>query len=527
MAFLTPRTISQAYLILIFLASILSSAPPYSVVTLVLLALWLYSFYKPPRAELILTLTVTTLILTPLALRSLAGPFFSAFLIIPIIPLLDQSFRMNAHNQSLTYSKAGRKATTILKAFAATLSIIFVSSIILQNYMLTLTSTILITYLASVLLYILRTIPKMPLEESKTWRRILVGDTAYVPLTLKSKAKPPLQVFLEAPQQWIRSQPSAFAVETSAEANVSLTFTPPLAGPSRLQLHALAVDPWGLTQTNQTLEPVELHIIPKARYAEWLAKKYLEQTASGTALVATISPLRTLKTARLGVEYSSSHLYQPGDRLKNVDWKHTFKLQQLVIKEYLNTQGQSAIIATNLNAKDAGEADELAYNLITSALTLTTEALPTALAAYNQKDIIETTNAINPLETLKKALRLTKNITLVAPLQRTLDPPDIKRLRRNISELEKAPTKPAEKLAEILKLEYQILQETAKEHPAGRAITKAAEGTPAPAVITVVSPLSHDADALAVTLEKLERKGYSIVIVKSKTKPSKSPPQTR
>jgi uncharacterized protein (DUF58 family) len=522
MVFLAPKTISEAYLVLIFLVAILSSVPPYSIVALVLLALWLYSFYKPPRAELTLTLTVATLVLTPLALQSLAGPFFSAFLITPIIPLLNESLKMNALNQSLSYSKAGRKATTILKALAATLSTILVSSLILVNYMLMLTSIILIGYLASVLLYILRAIPKLALEESKTRRRVLVGDAAEAPLTLKSKAKTPLQVFLRAPQQWIHLQPSTFAMETHAEANVNLTFTPPLAGPSKLQLHALTVDPWGLTQTNQILEPVELHIIPKARYAEWLAKKYLEPTGSGTAPIGVTSPLKMLKTAKLGVEYSSSRLYQPGDRLKDVDWKHTFKLQQLVIKEYLNAQGQSAIIATNLTAKDPEEADELAYNLITSALTLAAEAVPTALAAYNQKDVIETTNAMNPRETLKKALKLTQNITIVKPLQRTLEPQNIKRLRRNINQLEQATTRPAQKLAEILKLEYQILQETAKEHPAGRALTKAAEGTPAPAVITIVSPLNNDADALAVTLEKLERKGYSTVIVKSKTRPSAS-----
>ena len=207
--------------------------------------------------------------------------------------------------------------------------------------------------------------------------------------------------------------------------------------------------------------------------------------------------------------------------MKDVDWKHTFKLQQLVIKEYLNAQGQSAIVATNLTAKDPEEVDELAYDLITSALTLATEAVPTALAAYNQKEVIETTNAINPREMLKKALKLTQNITIVEPLERTLEPQNIKRLRRNISQLEQTTAKPAQKLAEILKLEYQILQETAKKHPAGQALTKAAEGTPAPAVITIVSTFSHDADALAVTLEKLERKGYSTVIIESKTKPAK------
>ena len=521
MVSLTPKRIFEAYLILLFLAAILGSPPPYSIVSMVLLALWLYSFYKPLRAELALTSTVATLILTPLALQSVAGPFFAAFLIVPTMPLLDEILRMNALNQSFIYSKAGRKATTILKTLAVTLSTLLVSSLILLNYMLMLTCIILISYLASVLLYILRVIPKLALEESKTWRRVLVGDVAEVPLALKSKANTLLQVFLRAPQQWIHLQPSRFAMETHAEANVNLAFKPPLAGPSKLQLHALVVDPWGLTQTNQILEPVELHIIPKARYAEWLAKKYLKPTASGAAPVATTSPLKMLKTARLGVEYSNSRLYQPGDRLKDVDWKHTFKLQQLVIKEYLNAQGQSAIMATNLTAKDPEEADELAYDLITSALTLATEAVPTALAAYNQKEVIETTNAINPREMLKKALKLTQNITIVEPLERTLEPQNIKRLRRNISQLEQTTAKPAQKLAEILKLEYQILQETAKEHPAGQALTKAAEGTPAPAVITIVSTFSHDADALAVTLEKLERKGYSTVIIESKTKPAK------
>jgi uncharacterized protein (DUF58 family) len=525
MRYLTPKTISEAYLFLIFIAAILSSPPPYSITALILLASWIYSIYKPPRVDLALTLTFSTLILTPLALESLTGQLFSAFFIIPAIPLLDQSLREYALTQSFSYSKGGRKATTTLKALATTLSLVFVSSLILLSGTLMLVSIILIGYLILVLSNSFYTIPKSPLEESKTWRRVVVGETVEAPLTLKGKAKTRLQVLLEAPPQWVHLQPSRFAVETHGEVKIGLTFTPPLAGPSKLQLHALTVDPWGLTQTNQTLEPVELHIIPRARYAEWLAKKYLEQTASGTAPIATASPLKMLRTARRGIEYYSSRLYQLGDRLKDVDWKHTFKLQELVIKEYLSTQGQSAIIATNLTAKDPEEADGLAYNLITSALTLAEEAVPTALAAYNQKDVIATTNAINPRETLKKALKLTRNITLLEPQQKTLEPPDIKRLRRNINQLEQVKTRPAEKLAEILKLEYEVLQETAKEHPAGQALTKAAEGTHAPAVITVVSPFSHDADALAVTLERLKRKGYGTVIVRSKAKPPKSASQ--
>jgi uncharacterized protein (DUF58 family) len=523
---LNPKTISEEYLFLIFVAAILSSPPLYSTTTLILLALWIYSLHKPLNSGLTLTLTLSTLILTPLTLESLTGQLFSAFFTIPAIPLLDQSLRENALNQSFSFSKDGRKATITLKALATTLSLLFASSLILLSSTLMLTSIILIGYLILVLSNSFYTTPKSPLEESKTWRRVVVGETAEAPLTLKSKAKTRLQVLLEPPPRWVHIQPSRFAIETRGQVKISLKVTPTLAGPSKLQLHALTVDSRGLTQTNQTLEPVELRIVPRARYAEWLAKKYLEQTAAGTAPIAVTSPLKMLRTAKLGIEYYSSRLYQPGDRLKDVDWKHTVKLQELVIKEYLSTQGQSAIIAANLTAKDPEEADGLAYNLITSSLTLAKEAVPTALAAYNQKDVIATTKAINPRETLKKALKLTQNITLLEPKQKTLEPPDVKRLRRNINQLEQVKTKPAQKLAGILKLEYEVIQETAKKHPAGQALTKAAGGTNAPAVITVVSPFSHDADALAVTLEKLKRKGYRTVIVKSKTKP-KSASQTR
>ena len=510
---LAPKTIAKAYLMLVLLAAILVSPLSYSLIALILLILQIYSVYKPLRVELSLALLVCTFILTPLALEPSAGKLFSAFLMIPTLPLLDQSLRENALNQFFIHSKGGRKATTVLKALVTTLLLVFMLSIVLLNQMLMLTSILLIGYLAVVLAYIFSKVPKMPLEESKTWSRVVVGDTVKTHVTVKGRAGMPLHVSLETPRSWVHVEPSRLVMATGGEAEVSLGITPPLAGPSKLELQALAIDSWGLTQTSQTLEPVDLDIIPRARYAEWLARKYLEETAPGTTPAVAIPPLRVVRAAKRGVEYYGSRMYQHGDRLKDVDWKHTFKLRELIVKEFAGAHGQQAMIVANLAAKDVEEADKLVYNLVMSALTLAREAVPTALAAYNHEEVLATIPPTNPREMLKKALRLTQSITLVEPLKKTLQSPEVQRLRRCIGQLEQVKTEPAQKLAGILRLEYETIQEAAKDHPASQALGKTAESTPPPAVITVVSPWSHDADALAITLEKLRGRGYNTVLV--------------
>ncbi|GAI55674.1 unnamed protein product, partial [marine sediment metagenome] len=188
---------------------------------------------------------------------------------------------------------------------------------------------------------------------------------------------------------------------------------------------------WGFTQVNQAIEPVELHVIPRARYAEWLALRYLEQTGAGAG--ATTLPPKAILIPKRGVEYFDSRSYQPGDPLRDIDWKHTLKLNQLIIKEYIEAGEQRAIIAVNLSVTDAEEADKLAFNLITTALTLAQETIPTALAVYNHQKVILTTAVIDPRETLKQTLSLVKDITSVEFTHRFLQPSDIGKLRRNIT----------------------------------------------------------------------------------------------
>jgi len=505
------KTISRIYLILALLVAALISPLPHSLVAVLLLMPQLYSIFRPLQAGVKLALTFLALFLLPLTLEPVVGELPAVLLMVPGIPLLDSVLKENAMLRSVPGLGRVGRASTVLRILVIALLLVLFGSFIPEDRTLTWTSIVLIAYLAGVVAYILWRIPKAPLEESRTWLRIIAGDTGRIPLTLRRKRRMPLHLLLETPYPWIRLTPSQMKLGED-EAIVSMTITPPLAGPSLLQLRASVVDPWGLTQTYQMLEPVELYVIPRARYAAWLAKKYLEQVTSGAAYTAVSFPLlKRPRGIRWGVEYHSSRPYLAGDRLKDIDWKHSVKLQQLITKEHLEGPGQAAMIAANLDAEDPEQADILAYNIITSALTLAREAIPTALAVYDHKEVVAVTAAENPRQALVRTLKLAQGITLHQPGERFLGPPDLRRLRRTITQLEGAEAEPAQKLITILRTEYEALQQVARYHPATRALIEATDRTPPPALVVVISLSTDDIEALAVTLERLKKRGYDTV----------------
>ena len=514
MVVVTVKTVAKAYFVTVLLLAILVSPLPQLGVALILLVIQLGSTYRPPKASLDLALVVGSLVFAPLAFSALAGGLYSVLLVIPALLLLDQNLKDNASSQLLVFTKAGRSVTGVLKALGSGLLLVFAASVIVWNITLMLTVAVLAVYLVVVLGCVLRKVPKMPFEESKTWIRTVVGDTASNLAHIKAKSGMPIFASLSSAESWVHVNSSEFVLPARGETDVDLRFVSPLAGPSKLRLQASAVDLRGLIQIDQILEPVELHIIPRAKYAQWLAKKYLERTASGTSMAAFVAADRSNKAVRRGVEYYGSRQYQPGDRWKDIDWKHTYLLGTLIVKEFAGSQGQTAILVADLTAKNAEEADKIAYDFVMSALTFATESLPTALAVYNNEEVLAAIQPMNPREALKKTLQLTEKITIVEPSEKVLQTAEMRRLRRSIGQLELIKSDSTQKLVDVLRFEYEANQKAAINHPAGRALAKIVEGTPPPATITVVSSsLSINYDALSVTLERLKEKGYNVVHV--------------
>ena len=511
MTSLTAGTIARAYLVVVLVLSVLVSSPLQLGIALCLLAVQLYSAYKPPKANLNLVLVVSSLVFAPLALEALAG-LYAVLLVVPAMFLLDWSLKDFALTQAFSFSRAGRSASTVLKTLGAGLLLVFVVSVVVWNVTVMLTTVVLMGYLAVVLARVFRGVPKMSLAEEKTWRRIVVGDLETVKFSVKGKANMPMLVSLQSADSWVHVEPPYFMLPVKKETEATIRFTPPLAGPSKIQIQASYVDSRGLVQTGQVLEPVDLHIIPRARYAQWLANKYLEQTSAGAGMADAI-PQPSSRAAKRGVEFLGNRPYQSGDRLKDIDWKHSYMLGELIVKEFAGAQGQVGIIVADLTAKDAQDADKLAYNFVMSALTLATEALPSALAVYNRNEVLAVTQPMNPRETLKKTLELTEKITVVEPKEKVLQPTEMRRLKRSIGQLDQMKSQSAQKLSELLKFEFDANEEAAKAHPATLALAKAVENMQGPAVITVISSMGDDSDALLLSLERLREKGYSTVMV--------------
>ena len=517
---LSLRLLCQLYLALLLLAGTILSSLPYSPLALLLLLAVLFIIFRPLAPRFDATIVLAVMFLLPLILEPVLSYLTRATLlpttvpqaiaavaIIPALYLLDYALRQNAQHLPLVHTVKWRHTTSVARALLASVLALVLVSLVINNRALLFTSVILVVYLLVTLILAFRGVPRPPLNVPLASKRIIAGTTADITLHATSGTSMRLHCLLTPVEPWLIVSPQRFTLN-EARIALSLTVTPPLAGPVMPQLQVSATDHWGLVQVNQIVKPVELHVIPRARYAEWLAIRYLEQTGARAEATSTSLPSITRMPQR-GTEYHDSRTYQPGDRLRDIDWKHTLKLGQLIVKEYIETAQQGAIIAVNLSVTDAEEADKLAFNLITTALTLAHEAIPSALAVYDHERVVLTTTVTNSRETLKQTLSLVKDISQVELAQRYLQPPDIRKLNRNIILLKPVTSEAAQRLLAMLDFEVRAVEAAAKNHPATLALLHVAERVSPPALIILVSQPNHDAEALLVTTQKLAKRGFT------------------
>jgi hypothetical protein len=143
--------------------------------------------------------------------------------------------------------------------------------------------------------------------------------------------------------------------------------------------------------------------------------------------------------------------------------------------------------------------------------------MPSALAADNHQETVLVTDPLPPQETLKHALRVSGDIALVRREERLLAPPNPLHLRRSVRNLGgNGSGKAGSALGEILQREMEALEDLTHAHPL-TSLRRVLKGTPPPATITVISRWNHDAEALAVTLPRLQAQGYQVLEIGSRT----------
>jgi uncharacterized protein (DUF58 family) len=523
------RPVLRVYLVLLLAAAAALSPGlaagsdlAYTGLALLLPAALLYTALRPRSPAFDVVLYVMLVVLGPLAVLPAAdglglGPTAAPAAVVLVSPgyfLLDSALQRLTHRrQVFTETDKERQVTPTLTSLASGALAVIVLAPVTGRLVLLLAGAALLLYLASVLVSVLVSVPRRPFSTDTVLKRVIAGTAGAMYLDLDSRSGRRLYCRVAPADVWLRARPSSFVFNRGTRARLELAFTPALAGECRPPLLISALEPRGLVQINQPLEPLRLHVIPMARYAEWLARKYLEQAEAG---VIGARPLEQLRAMKRGIDYRESRVYQPGDPLKDINWKHTMKLRQLIVNTYGESGQPAAVIAANLTVTSAAEADRLAFNLITVALTLAREDVPAALAVYDRHRVVLTTGVIDTLEVLRQTLSLVQQIKPAEFEGRHLEPTDIARIRRNIRQLQPAKSEPARRLLEILNFEHQAVEEVARDHPATLALAAATGRVTPPATIFLVSRLNHDAEAILVATEKLARRKFTIVPVENK-----------
>ena len=443
-----------------------------------------------------------------------AGPYFAFLISLPVLPAVEMRLRDIGRLTQPGKSRRKRSPTNIFIVIVSITLAVLVFGAITGSISLILAGGAVIIYLLAAGIYILRTLPLHPVTAEPVLLRVVAGSEGQTDIILRGKSGLKATLFLESPYDWFKIAPAAFIPLTAAGAVLKATAVPPLSGPEDIKMQSTVIDPWGLTQTRFEIEPVKLIVVPRARYAEWLAKKYMSGTKTGQLpLISNISSIKPLFGLRRGIEFYGDKMYQPGDSMKNIDWKHSVKYNELVSKEFSEVQAQPAIILVNLAAHDAEEKDKLAYNIIISALCLAQDGIPAALAAYNAEDIVLTTQSLTGRDLVANSLRIVKDIITVPGAIKYLAPPDIGRLRANINRLDRAESKAAKALQELLQIEYKSLAINSRSNPCTRTLNEVTAKVNRLSTIIVISGRNHDADALAFNIHSLTGKGNAVITI--------------
>lgn len=355
-------------------------------------------------------------------------------MIIPAFFLLDNSLQHNTLLTRLTLKKKqGIYISTTFISLLVLAGIMILISFVVNSRVLLYTGASFILYITGIVSWIAYNIRRLPLATMKTTASILAGTSGDLIVDLDNRTSSRIHCQFGSYEPWLEVLPLAAILE-KGRIKLNVSYTPPLAGNSHPQIESIAKDPRGFVHIHQIHEPIELRIIPRARYAEWLARKYLERSKAGTPIMTTMQLQEIIKPAG-GTDYRESRDYIPGDQLKDIDWKHTLRLNQLIVKDFTNDEEPVAIIAVNLAVGDAEEADSLSLKLVTAALTMARENVPTALTAYNHQIVVRHTNVTEPDEILRQALLLVGEITPVKTFNRRTELADINDIKRNIKQL--------------------------------------------------------------------------------------------
>ncbi|MDD5288565.1 MAG: DUF58 domain-containing protein [Dehalococcoidales bacterium] len=504
----------KAYVVIGLVLVAIFSTPTLSFIPSLMAAAYLFFWWRPLRALINLIADFFMFFGFSILFSPVTGSYYAVLISLPVLVLLIRDLETTAVSIPHQKIKYQRYLTRVGIALPLITVLMFIIAVLFSNLALLLNSCIAFAYLATLTVIAFLNTPIKPLTGNPIHQRMVAGSKATVTVTFTDNTRLGGSITLESPVEWLTIKPDIISLDKK-EVKVENTLSPPLSGPSSIELRGIIFDRWGLTQTKFEVKSMTLHVIPRARYAEWLAKRYLTETKAGMLpLISTVGSLRPLYGLRAGVEYYGSQLYQPGDSIKNIDWKRSIKYNKLISKEFAEFRGQPVIMLVNLAVGDAEEADEQAYKTIVAALSLAGEQIPTSIAGYDHEDVRIVTNSLQPRLLVTRSLEMIKEIKQIGKPVKYLGQADIRRLRANVKRLNAGQSEGALALAQLLRIEYKVLKNRAQSNPATRSLAIAFEkNRDQRATIIVISQMNHDAEAVMFGAIGHENKGSSVLII--------------
>jgi Lhr-like helicase len=127
--------------------------------------------------------------------------------------------------------------------------------------------------------------------------------------------------------------------------------------------------------------------------------------------------------------------------------------------------------------------------------------------------VILSTPSLAAQELTIRTLEIVKEIVTRENTAKSLNPPDVGRLRANIRRLTHAESQPAGVLRELLQIEFKSLSHNARSSPCTAALNEVLTKTSQQSTVLVISNQNHDAEALAFNLQTLMMKGNAVISV--------------
>lgn len=495
----------KLYIVLSLGAGIVLSPLTFSFVPSLFLALFFYYWFRPPRPMVAFALNLYLFLSLPLIYDYIVATEITPLIALPVLGLLHLDLERLASNYSFKDSRFRRQPSRILISLAIIISTLLTISVFAGKLNLLITCAFLAGYLTFNIVRLLAAMPPLPAAVTRGQYKIVAGHNISFSTPLMTGFRLGGWLSLAPSHEWVKLEPQRTQLfQDVVELHVSLT--PPLAGPSSVYLTGYLLDRCGLIQTRFQVELAELLVIPRAKYAAWLARRYLESTRAGavTPMAFTMTATPRSPGSRGGTEYYANRLYQPGDSLRAINWKHSVKLNELVVKEFISPQASSAALLVNQTVADADEADQLVYAWLLTSITLAREGIPTMLAVYNHEGVKSVTEFLDSRQVVLRSLLLSREIEFWAKPRRYLQPPDPPRIRANINKLKMLNAEALNKLIELLDMEYKALCDYAASNPATAAVSTVLAKSRSRATLVFISAENHDVEALRMAKYRLK-----------------------